>query len=329
MPGKPSDDLRTHDRDVRFDAPGAVQCSEMSCGPPRAVPNRMRRLLGLITLLVPALGHAQPGAMDPLPPGSLPPESFTPPSAAPPAAQPFVPLTDPQVLALARGTHSAAARGDCVGARALGSQIARLDPEFHRTVIRTDPVITHCRPVARTPPVAQHDDERADAYEPARSGTPPVSGAMLAGEFLLGGLFTVGGAIGGAYLGASLDSDCSDECYGGIILGAFLGGTVMAAVGVNLVGDSGEADGSLGLAIGGAMLGGFLGIAAVADSNSDEGSLFVLIAAPTLGAMLGHNIHRTYKPQRARQPTIDRRMAILPSAPIGNTAAFTLTGGTF
>lgn len=282
------------------------------------------RLLGLITLLVPALGHAQPGAMEPLPPGaSAPAETVSPPSAAP-----FVPLTNPQMLALARGTHAAAARGDCVGARVLGSQIARLDPEFHRIVIKTDTVITQCRPAAGAVSIA-HQDEAAAAYGPARGGTPGVSGGVLVGELLVGGLFTIGGAIGGAYLGTLLESDCSDECYGGIILGGFLGGTIMAAVGVNLVGDSDEVDGSLGLAIGGAMLGGFVGIGAIANSSSGEGALLVLIAAPTLGAMLGHNLHRTYKPQRARQPSVDRRMAVLPSAQIGDAVSFTLGGGTF
>ena len=239
-----------------------------------------------------------------------------------------MPLTNPQVLALARGTHAAAARGDCVGARVLGSQIARLDPEFHHAVIKTDPVITQCRPATRAVSIVEQE-QPTRTYAPERTGTPPITGTILVGEFLLGGLFTIGGGIAGAYLGAQLESDCSDECYGGLLLGGFLGGTIMAAVGVNLVGDSDEADGSLGLAIGGAMLGGFLGIGAIANSNSGEGALLVLIAAPTLGAMLGHNLHRTWKPQAARQPSIDRRMAILPSARIEDGVSFALTGGTF
>lgn len=156
-----------------------------------------------------------------------------------------------------------------------------------------------------------------------------MSGTVLVGEFLLGGLFTLGGAISGAYLGAKLETDCSDECFGGIIVGGFLGGTIMAAVGVNLAGDSREVDGSLGLAIGGAMLGGFLGIAAISDGQGGDASVLILLAAPTLGAMLGHNLHRTYKPQRARKPSIDRRMAILPSARIEDGVSFALTTGTF
>jgi hypothetical protein len=287
----------------------------------------MRRLLGLITVLAPAIGSAQPGAVEPLGPDAIPPiETVAPPSAATPLA----PATDPQVLALARGTHAAAARGDCIGARALGSQIARLDPEFHRAVIKSDPVITHCRPVARQYSIAAAV-EPSGPYEPAREGTPPVSGGTLVGEFLVGGLFTIGGTLAGGYLGLALNRDCGEEdCWGGAILGAFLGGTVLAAVGVNLAGDSDEADGSLGLAIGGSMLGGFLGIAAVAEGDFGEGSLLVLIAAPTLGAMLGHNLHRTYKPQRARpQPSYDRRLAVQPSRRIEDGVGFTLAAGTF
>jgi len=288
----------------------------------------MRRLLGLITLLAPAVTHAQPGAVDP----QLPPPEVLPPAAAvsPPSAAPMGPVTDPQVLALARGTYAAAARGDCVGARVLGSQIARLDPAFHRAVIKTDPVITQCRPAARSYSLAAPQEAPAP-YLPERTGTPPVDGNALAGEFLLGGLFTIGGAVSGAFIGSALENNggCSDECWGGILLGGFLGGTVMAAVGVNLAGDSDTVDGSLGLAIGGSMLGGLLGIGAISNGNMGEGGLIVLIVAPTVGAMLGFNLHRVYKPQRARQPTYDRRLAVQPSSRIDDGSAFTLAAGSF
>src|SRR5665647_1622231 len=185
--------------------PPNVQASETWCGPPRAVTRSpMRRLLGLITLLVPALGHAQPGAVDPLPPGEPPPiEAVQPPSAAPVQS-----MTDPQVLALARGTRAAAARGDCVGARALGSQIARLDPEFHAAVIKSDPVITSCRPAERKYSIAAAP-ETEPPFLPAREGTPSLDGGALVGEFLVGGLFTMGGAVGGGLLGLALDENLS------------------------------------------------------------------------------------------------------------------------
>jgi len=288
----------------------------------------MRRPLGLIALLVPALAYAQPGAVDP----QLPPPEVAPPVQAepPPMASPAGPMTDPQVLALARGTHAAAARGDCVGARALGSQIARLDPEFHRTVIKTDAVITQCRPAARSYSIAAAPEPEAP-YMAAREGPPPIDGTSLVGQFLLGGLFTVGGGIGGAFLGAALERNdgCSDECYGGLILGGFVGGTLMAAIGVNLAGDTDEVDGSLGLAIGGSLLGGLVGIGAISNGNLGEGSLVVLIVAPTIGAMLGFNIHRVYKPQRAPRSTYDRRLAVQPSQHIADDVGFTLATGSF
>ncbi len=282
----------------------------------------MRRLLGLITLLTPALGHGQPGAMEPLPPTTVVPDS----AISPPGSAPVVPSTDPQVLSLARGAQAAAARGDCVGARTLGSQVARLDPEFHRTEIY--PLITSCLPAppGYSPDV---DEEPSGAYLPARSGTPPIDGSILVGELLVGGLFTLGGGIGGAYLGYALTEDGDDEGIGGLILGAFLGGTLMAAVGVNLIGDTAEADGSFGLAFGGAVVGGFVGIAALENSDSEGGALLTLVVAPTIGAMLGHTLLRRYRPQRAPQPGIDRRMAVLPSARIEDGVGFTLAGGSF
>lgn len=287
----------------------------------------MRRLVGLLTLLVPALGHAQPGATEPLPPAATVHDS----ALSPPGSAPVAPLTDPQVVALARGTHAAAARGDCVGARVLGSQIARLDPEFHRTVIKTDPVITHCRPAPR--PVSVAALEPSDADLPVRSGTPPISGGVLAGELLLGTVFTIGGGLAGGYLGHRLTERRYEEGIGGAILGAFVGGTIMAAVGVNLVGNSGEAEGSFGLAVGGALIGGVVGVGVAAASLGSDGdgggALLVLLVAPTVGAMLGHNLLRTYKPQRAARPGIDRRMAVLPSARIEDGVGFTLAGGSF
>lgn len=275
----------------------------------------MRRLLGLITFLLPAISSAQPGAMEPLPEGAIPPAE---------------PMTDPRVLSLARGTRSAAARGDCVGARVLGAQIARLDPAFHAAVIKSDPVITQCRPAARVYSIEATREAEAP-YQPARTGTPDLDGGILAGEFLVGGLFTFGGAIGGGLLAYGINQDCNDDdCIARVLLGAFLGGTVMAAVGVNLVGDSDEVDGSLGLAIGGSMLGGLLGIGAVAKMEGEGGSLFLLVAAPTLGAMLGFNVHRTYKPQRVRtQPTYDRRLAVQPTQQIEDGTTFTLAAGSF
>jgi hypothetical protein len=261
----------------------------------------MRPSLGLLTLiaLAPVVAHAQPGAVDPMGPGTLPPpEAMSPPGeVAPP------PLTDPQVLSLARGTRAAAVRGDCIGARALGSQVERLDPEFYRAVIKTDPVIASCRQAPRARPVAQQE-EAAGTYRPARAGTPPLDGGLVFGELMVGGLFAVGGGIGGAYLGFAMDHDCEDECYGGAVLGAFLGGTIMAAVGVDLVGDRDDVEGSLGAAVGGSMVTTLLAVVAIASSNDSEGSLALLIAAPPIGAAIGFNLTRHYKSMKvSMRPT--------------------------
>src|SRR5262245_22088559 len=54
--------------------------------------------------------------------------------------------------------------------------------------------------------------------------TPPLSGGRVVGEFLLGGLLSVGGGVGGAYLGFSIEtsSGCHSEFCG--LGGAVLGG---------------------------------------------------------------------------------------------------------
>lgn len=261
----------------------------------------MRRLLGLIALLAPALGHAQPGATEPVAPGSAPsPDVVAPPRTevvAPPSEAPLLMQTDPALLSLARGVRAAAVRGDCIGARALGSRIARLDPEFHRTVIRTDPAITQCRQAALTRPVAERE-EPAGVYQ-RRAGTPPIDGGRIFGELIVGGLFTIGGAFGGAFLGIAIAGDCNDDdCITSGIVGAFLGGTVLAAVGVNFVGDTDDVEGSLGVTIAGSMVASLLSIGLAMKADDEDSSVLILLAAPTVGAIAGFNLSRKYKDVR-------------------------------
>ncbi len=267
----------------------------------------MRRLLGLLVLLAPALGHAQPGATEPVPPGAPPPSTDPMPSAdiaAPPSEAPLLFQTDPAVLSLARGTRAAAIRGDCVGARVLGSRIARLDPEFHRTVIRTDPVITQCRQTARTSPIVARQEPGGVMQR--RIGTPPIDGGRIFGELIVGGLFTIGGAFGGAFLGVAASGGCDngDDCITGGIVGAFLGGTVLAAVGVNFVGDTDDVEGSLGVTIAGSMVASLLSIGLAAKAGDEDTAVLIILAGPTIGAIVGFNMSRQYKDVRVSlQPT--------------------------
>jgi len=280
----------------------------------------MRRFLGLLVVLAPALAHAQPGATEPVAPGSAP---IAPPmtdAVAPPSDAPLLMQTDPSVLSLARGARSAAVRGDCVGARILGSRIARMDPEFHRTVIRTDPAITQCKPATRA--MSIEAQAVPDGRMQRREGTPPLSGGQLVGQFIVGGLFTLGGAVGGAFLGAGT-GNCDDDCFGGIIVGGFIGGTVMAAVGVNLVGDTDEVEGSFGVAVAGSMLTTLVSIGFISKAEFDDETapLLLLMSAPAVGAMIGFNLSREYK---------DIRVSVHPTpAKIGTGVGLAFASGTF
>jgi hypothetical protein len=188
----------------------------------------------------------------------------------PPSEAPLLYQTDPAVLSLARGTRAAAIRGDCVGARVLGSRIARLDPEFHRTVIRTDPVITQCRQTARTSPIVAR--EQPGGVMQRRIGTPPIDGGRIFGELIVGGLFTIGGAFGGAFLGIAASGGCDngDDC----------------------------------VTIAGSMVASLLSIGLAAKAGDEDTSVLIILAAPTIGAIIGFNMSRQYKDVRVSlQPT--------------------------
>lgn len=135
--------------------------------------------------------------------------------------------------------------------------------------------------------------------------TPPISGTRLAGEALLGGLFAVGGGIGGAYMGFAIETagDCNGEfCgLGGIILGGAIGLTFATPVGVYLAGSHSGETGSLGATIGGSVLGSLVGIGAAAAAES-EASVVLLVAGPVVGSMIGFNATRRYDRPRPRQP---------------------------
>jgi hypothetical protein len=142
------------------------------------------------------------------------------------------------------------------------------------------------------------------AVEPVDEGTPPLSGTRLVGEALLGGLFAVGGGIGGAYVGYGLETSggCSGEfCgLGGVIVGGMVGMTFVAPVGVYLAGSHSGETGSLGAAVGGSVIGALCGIAAMAASQSEAGAV-LLVAGPVVGSMIGFNVTRRYDRPRSTQ----------------------------
>jgi hypothetical protein len=130
----------------------------------------------------------------------------------------------------------------------------------------------------------------------AEPDVPPMSPGRLTGEALLGGLFAVGGGIGGGYIGMSLElaNGCNGEfCgLGGAVLGGLTGLTLAAPVGVYLAGSHGGQTASFGATLGGSVLGSLAGIAATAATEG-KGAPMLLIG-PVVGSMIGFNVTRKY-----------------------------------
>jgi len=258
------------------------------------------RLLVAAVLLVPALANAQPGAQ---PAGKI---------------QATTTSTSPEVLGLARGAHSAGARGDCFGARTLAAQVARLDRDFYDAVISTDLSITQCKPKPRIYAV--------DREEPIPQGPravampmPTDSGRNLGGQLLLGSVMGAGLGLLGAVTAASGDGD---DLGGMLVLGS-LGLVIGSTAGVVLAGDNAGSDYSLGLTLAGSSLGTILGwkilLSNASDFDSPAVALGILVGAPTLGAMMGFNASR-----RTLYPAASTQVA-LPAAPRISDPTTTLT----
>jgi hypothetical protein len=149
--------------------------------------------------------------------------------------------------------------------------------------------------------------------------TPPVSGARLFGELAVGGLFAVGGGVGGAVLGFGLETNggCHSEfCgLGGIVIGGIAGLAFVTPVGVYLVGSAGDETGSFAATLGGSVLGTLAGIAAAAGSGEEDAAAVLLVAGPVLGSMAGFNLTRKYDPSHKR-----RNWAPVASVSHGNTS---------
>lgn len=142
--------------------------------------------------------------------------------------------------------------------------------------------------------------------EEAVDTAPPLSGNRVVGEALLGGLFAVGGAVGGAYLGASIElsNGCSGEfCgLGGAVLGGAAGLAFVTPLGVYLAGNTNGETGSFGATLGGSVLGTLAGIGLAAASQDEGVALAALAIGPVAGSMIGFNLTRRYdQPKRRTQ----------------------------
>lgn len=257
-------------------------------------------------------------------------------AAQPGRTEPVVPpVTDDArgIDGLARNAHDAALRGDCASAQLLASRIAKIDPAYHATVIATDATITSCVDVSRSPPRAAATPAGPPQVKEVPTGSPGISGGRLAVEFVLGGVLSIGGGVGGLFLGDAIwgqDDGCDTFCpSNGMVIASVLGLIAGATAGVVLVGSDDDETYSLGMTFGGAAVGGLLGIALVV--GNDGGSALPLLAAPTIGAMIGLNMSRSKKarpvPVQTSYPVTQREL--VPSPPLLGDRANVISFGTY
>jgi hypothetical protein len=137
----------------------------------------------------------------------------------------------------------------------------------------------------------------------------PLDPGVMGGQVAIGGLLGLAGAVTGGYLGygAICRNDCDDEgddAVFPILGGAVIGGSLMMALGIKLVGDDDKTEGSYLGAVGGSMLGGLVGsVVAVkilenTDSGDDgraAGAFAVLGVSWLAGGMAGYYATRSWK----------------------------------
>jgi hypothetical protein len=172
------------------------------------------------------------------------------------------------------------------------------DPQVRKTILGLMPDCSK-GPSAQLAPVVLTNSLDEDIDD---DSTPPLSGRRIVGELVLGGLGLVGGAFGGALIGAA-----ATKSYGGLALGGTLGGLLGATTGVYVIGSAGNETGSLPATAAGAGLGLVLGVV-LAEKATDSKSvgpstLAIAIASPAVGALVGFNMTRRWRSGHPRDRT--------------------------
>ncbi|UCH96876.1 MAG: hypothetical protein JSV88_08500 [Candidatus Aminicenantes bacterium] len=125
---------------------------------------------------------------------------------------------------------------------------------------------------------------------------PQVNGGKLFGEIFLGMLGNVGGGFFGALIGSQVIEDDDEGLFHGrAVLGYFTGSTLGSALGVYIIGNSGDAKGSFGSALLGSLLGECAAIAVLLLTRDGTAALISFIALPPIGAALLFNSSLKYK----------------------------------
>ncbi len=128
---------------------------------------------------------------------------------------------------------------------------------------------------------------------------PRVSALKFLAEILVGVAGNVGGGYAGVFIGLKIagagDYDDWYDGWGGAVIGYSLGSTVGTALGVYLVGDSGNTKGSFGRAYLGALAGEGAAILLALLARNSTVTLISLVVLPPIGAAVLFNSSLRYK----------------------------------
>jgi hypothetical protein len=141
------------------------------------------------------------------------------------------------------------------------------------------------------------DTSTREQIEPTRH-KQRVSTGKLFGEIFMGMLGNVGGGFFGGLIGIGVAKRGDGEWFDGfdgLVLGYFTGSTFGSALGVYVVGNSGDAEGSFGSALLGSLLGEGAAIAVLLLTKNGTAAFISFIALPPIGAALLFNSSLKYK----------------------------------
>ncbi len=138
---------------------------------------------------------------------------------------------------------------------------------------------------------------------------PRVSTGKLFGEIFLGMVGNVAGGYAGGVIGYNIDRNSGNDGwfagFGGAIVGYFTGSTVGSALGVYLIGNSGNVKGSFGRALLGSLVG--EGAAIIVSLLVRNGTVAAIsfITLPPIGAAIFFNSSLKYKSSPVSQALLN------------------------
>ncbi len=212
----------------------------------------------------------------------------------------------PADLSPAERVRMAAHRGDCKLARELASLLRETDAGSYAALSR-DPAFAACSVGPRREP----------AEGPSKEIDVPTSIVL---ETVLGTGVGFSGLLAGGLLGYAATSGNVLVLYGPGI-GALVGWTLVAPIGVYLAGNAADYHGSKAATELGAIAGGVGGLLLAEHTGNQKLQITALLGTPLVGAVLGYNLTRSNKR--------DHALAIAPVLDVSHDRTVAGLGGRF